>query len=203
MKKLIKPLLLAALMLVLMLIVGMRFTIPAGETAAVETESTPSPLAVQQPVHAMPVAVSETETTTEPEPEPETDWTLPAEYIAKTVYGEAGICSTTEQAAVIWCILNRTDSIDPFYPENIIAVITQPGQFCGYKEEHPVKPELYELALDVIDRWQREKDGEEDVGRVLPHEYLFFTGDGTHNYFRTDWRGGTAWDRSLPSPYEE
>lgn len=73
MKKLIKPLLLAALMLVLMLIVGMRFTIPAGETAAVETESTPSPLAVQQPVHAMPVAVSETETTTEPEPEPETD----------------------------------------------------------------------------------------------------------------------------------
>ena len=152
-------------------------------------------------------AARDTEPQAEKEPEDsqvnEPDWTREAEYIAKTVYGEAGICSTTEQAAVIWCILNRTDSIDPFYPENIIAVITQPGQFCGYKEEHPVKPELYELALDVIDRWQREKDGEEDVGRVLPHEYLFFTGDGTHNYFRTDWRGGTAWDWSLPSPYEE
>ena len=64
-------------------------------------------------------------------------------------------------------------------------------------------PELEELALDVIERWLDEKDGETEVGRVLPREYLFFTGDGKHNHFRTEWDGGQVWDWSLQSPYEE
>ena len=152
-------------------------------------------------------AARDTETQAEKEPEDsqvnEPDWTREAEYIAKTVCGEAGICSRTEQAAVVWCILNRVDSTDPYYPDDIIAVITQPGQFHGYKAEQPVEPELYELALDVIGRWQQEKDGEPDTGRVLPADYLFFSGDGIRNYFRKDWRGGTTWDWSLPSPYED
>ena len=63
--------------------------------------------------------------------------------------------------------------------------------------------ELEELALDVIERWLDEKDGEAEVGRVLPREYLFFTGDGKHNHFRTEWDGGQVWDWSLQSPYEE
>ena len=41
------------------------------------------------------------------------------------------------------------------------------------------------------------------LGRVLPREYLFFTGDGKHNHFRTEWDGGQVWDWSLQSPYEE
>ena len=57
-------------------------------------------------------------------------------------------------------------------------------------------------AADFIDRWQREKQGETDVGRVLPPEYLFFGGDGKHNTFRTEWDGGEYWDWSWPSPYE-
>ena len=64
-------------------------------------------------------------------------------------------------------------------------------------------PELEELALDVIERWLDEKDGKADTGRVLPREYLFFTGDGEHNHFRTEWDGGQVWDWSLQSPYEE
>lgn len=59
------------------------------------------------------------------------------------------------------------------------------------------------LALDVIERWLDEKDGETEVGRVLPREYLFFTGDGKHNHFRKEWDGGQVWDWSLQSPYEE
>ena len=62
---------------------------------------------------------------------------------------------------------------------------------------------LEELALDVIERWLDEKDGKADTGRVLPREYLFFTGDGEHNHFRTEWDGGQVWDWSLQSPYEE
>ena len=49
----------------------------------------------------------------------------------------------------------------------------------------------------------RDRDGETEVGRVLPREYLFFTGDGEHNHFRTEWDGGQVWDWSLQSPYEE
>lgn len=124
-----------------------------------------------------------------------------AEYIAKAVYGEARGCSTTEQAAVVWCILNRVDSDDPYYEEDIIGVVTQKDQFHGYDQGNPVQPELYALALDVLGRWQAEKNGADDVGRVLPTEYLFFSGDGEQNYFRTEYQGGVRWDWSLESPY--
>ena len=136
--------------------------------------------------------LTQTYVTHMPEPvirqeEPERDmsaWTDAAAYIAKTVYGEAMVCGTTERAAVVWCILNRADD-------------------ARDAADHPLLPELEELALDVIERWLDEKDGNADTGRVLPREYLFFTGDGEHNHFRTEWDGGQVWDWSLQSPYEE
>ena len=84
-----------------------------------------------------------------------------------------------------------------FLPESLI--VPNPDQ----PRKHFSQPELEELALDVIERWLDEKDGETEVGRVLPREYLFFTGDGKHNHFRTEWDGGQVWDWSLQSPYEE
>ena len=155
--------------------------------------------------------LTQTYVTRMPEPvirqkEPERDmsaWTEAAAYIAKTVYGEAMVCSTTERAAVVWCILNRVDDARDATPAGVIAVVTKPYQFHGYAADHPLLPELEELALDVIERWLDEKDGETDTGRVLPREYLFFSGDGKHNHFRTEWDGGQVWDWSLSSPYEE
>lgn len=138
--------------------------------------------------------------TTEPPPR---DWTEEAAYLAKTVYGEARFCSKTEQAAVMWCILNRVDDQSGMFPDDIPAVVTQRLQFHGYAADNPVLPELLELALDVIDRWQREKSGETDVGRVLPPEWLYFHGDLiAHNYFQKEYRGAELWNWSLPSPYE-
>ena len=136
-----------------------------------------------------------------PEENPAQDWSAEAEVLAKTVYGEARGCSITEQAAVIWCVLNRVDDECAFWPDDIIGAATQPKQFHGYYAGNPVTQEHYELALDVIDRWQREKNGEADVGRVLPPEYLYFHGDGEHNHFRTEYAGGHTWDWSLDSPY--
>ena len=130
-------------------------------------------------------------------------WTEAAAYIAKTIYGEAMVCSTTERATVAWCILNRADDARDATPAGVIAVVTKPHQFHGYAADNPVLPELKELALDVIGRWLDEKDGKADTGRVLPREYLFFYGDGKHNHFRTEWDGGQVWDWSLQSPYEE
>ena len=45
------------------------------------------------------------------------------EALAKLIYGEAGIVpSTTEQAAVAWCVLNRVD--DPRFPDTVLEVIS-------------------------------------------------------------------------------
>ena len=123
----------------------------------------------------------------------------PVEVIAKAVYGEAGICSTTEQAAVVWCICNR---VDAGYGD-LVEVTTAPHQFHGYDEDNPVTPEIQALVQDVLIRWRMEESCIGSVGRVLPKEYLFFSGDGRHNYFRTEWDGGVSWSWSLPSPYEE
>lgn len=117
-------------------------------------------------------------------------------YLAKMAWGEARGCSTTEQAATMWCVLNRVDSEE--FPDSVMEVVTQPGQFRAYSEENPVEEELYNLAYDVLMRW---KAG--GIGRVLPAEYLYFIGDDKNNYFYTDWGVFVdAWDWVLPSPYE-
>ena len=124
-------------------------------------------------------------------------------YIARTVWGEARGCSETEQAAVIWCILNRVDSSIRYMPDNIIDVVTQKHQFLGYVKTFPVTKKIRELVIDVLTRWEMEKAGVENVGRVLPPEYMWFHGDGWHNHFRDSYRGGNRWDWSLDSPYED
>ena len=124
-------------------------------------------------------------------------------YIARTVWGEARGCSKTEQAAVIWCILNRVDSSIRYMPDNIIDVVTQKYQFLGYIKTFPVTEKIRELVIDVLTRWEMEKAGVENVGRVLPPEYMWFHGDGRHNHFRESYRGGNRWDWSLDSPYED
>ena len=121
------------------------------------------------------------------------------EMLAKLVWGEARGCSITEQAAVIWTALNRVDSEEPYFPDTIEAVVTQPLQFIGYDPNHPVEPDKVELARDVLTRWL---SGEE--GRVLPKEYVYFHGDGMRNHFRIEYEhNGLYWDWSLDSPYEE
>ena len=123
------------------------------------------------------------------------------EAISKTVYGEAMVTGSDEEmSAVVWCILNRVDS--QIYPDSIIGVITQYKQFHGYHEDNPVDAGIETLVLDVLGRWEAEKQGQENVGRTLPTEYLFFWGDGWHNHFTTKFQGGDEWDWSLPNPYD-
>ena len=123
---------------------------------------------------------------------------------AKTVWGEArGIESQMEQAAVVWCALNRYDN---GHGESLESIFTEPHQF-HYDESFSTVDDygrdLTALVRDVVGRWEREKNGETNVGRVLPSEYIYFGGDGTHNYFRDDYNfNGNIWDWSLPNPYE-
>ena len=151
------------------------------------------------------------------EPEPIKLYTeADVDMLARLIYTEArGVRSKTEQAAVVWCVLNRLDN--PNRPQKTIAeVVCAPYQF-DYRPWAPVLPEFEELAEDVLERWEREKNGVEDVGRttagspaspkgasrVLPAEYQYFEGWGGRNWFSAEWRSDEYWDWSLPSPYED
>lgn len=122
-------------------------------------------------------------------------------YIAKTLYGEYRGESKEQQAAVVWCILNRVG--EHGFAEDVIGVITQPSQFFGYSADNPVLDYLWNISEDVYKRWLVEQSSEEDidVGRILPKEYKWFSGNGNVNIFRDQYIGGNEWDWSLESPY--
>ena len=98
-------------------------------------------------------------------------------------------------------MLNRVDDSGA----SISKVITAPNQFA-YSRNAPTKcsgEDYTVLARDVLSRWSMEKDGLTDVGRVLPREYMWFYGNGGHNWFRDSVRGGQLWDWSMGDPYGE
>ena len=168
------------------------------DVSAAETNFAPAPVAEAEPV----------ETAVEPETiaaaETEMPYTVEdAEALAKAMWGEARGCGDTHMAAVGWCALNRVDS--PAWADDLLEVLSQPNQFCGYDPEYPVEPHILEIACDVLDRYYFEKEtGIRNPGRVLPENYYYFTGDGYLNYFRTEYADtGVYWDWSLPSPYAD
>lgn len=120
------------------------------------------------------------------------------ELIGRTIWGEAdGVKSEAERAAVAWCILNRVDASG----HTIEEVVTAPEQFDGYRTWGDCPQRHLDLAADVLTRWKAEKGGAEEVGRVLPSDYLYFIGDGERNHFSIEWRSTDYWDWSLHSPY--
>lgn len=137
-----------------------------------------------------------------PPPEPEHIFTAyDAELIGRTIWGEAeGVQSKAERAAVAWCVLNRVDARGVTIEE----AVTARKQFQGYRPADQwgeCPQEHIELAMDVLLRWEAEKNGAENVGRVLPAEYQYFMGDGERNHFTVEYLGTDAWDWSMASPY--
>ena len=121
------------------------------------------------------------------------------DMLARLVYSEArGVDSEMEQAAVIWCVLNR---VDAGYG-TIKGVITARHQFA-YSSRITVTDEFRALAQDVVTRWLLEQRGIENVGRVLPSDYLWFSGRNGHNWFRNAYRRGDYWDWDCENPYSE
>lgn len=111
------------------------------------------------------------------------------------------ISTEYQQACAMWVALNRFDA--GFEGDSIADVIAAPHQFHGYDPEHTISEELLALAYDVLDRWQEEKQGAADVGRVLPAEYLFFVGNGDHNNFTVEYGTGMYYAWTLHDPYVE
>ncbi len=121
--------------------------------------------------------------------------------LTKTLYDECrGVTSVTEQACVAWTVCNRVD--DGYWGDTILEILEYPNAFA-YNPNTEIDPELYELAKDVLNRWNAERNGETDTGRVLPPDYMYFHGDGQHNYFRNAYAGDyEIWDYSWKTPYK-
>lgn len=130
------------------------------------------------------------------------DHNADAVRMAKAMYCEArGISSKRELSMICWAILNRVDS--PLFPNTITGVVT-PGQIA-YRSGAPTVNDhgidLVALAQDVLARWWKEKHGETNVGRTLPAGYVYYAGDGHHNYFREQYRGKGSYNFGLWDPY--
>lgn len=164
-------------------------------TAPEEKEPEPEQVAI---VEQMKVTIAEPEQE-QPELLPQLYTEKDIELIGRTIWGEAGgVQSKAERAAVAWCILNRVDAFE----QSIEEVVTAPYQFQGYRPEGDCPEEHFELAEDVLERWQMEKYGVEDVGRVLPADCLYFLGDGQRNHFTNEWQSTDYWGWELPDPYK-
>ena len=104
--------------------------------------------------------------------------------VAKTVWGEARGCSREEQMLVVWCICNRADSSEA----SIEQVVKAPRQFHGYNPEHPVTDEIRSVVLEVLDAWSSGQEALVYEPYATTSEYLYFSGDGVHNWFREEWK---------------
>lgn len=131
--------------------------------------------------------------------EPPTVNMTEVDLISKVVFGEARGCTPEQQAAVVWCILNRYDAGFGTIEE----IIKAPNQFSGWNVHNPVINSIKEIVVDVLTRYEMEKICVGNVGRVLPKEYLWFNGNGEVNIYRCDYNDyDNMWDWSLPNPYE-
>lgn len=131
--------------------------------------------------------------------------------LAKTMYAESqvvywnndkwGVSYTARQAAVGWIALNRYDS--GRFGDTLSEILSKPAQFA-YSSDTVATEHMLWLASDIVERWWAEQQGKTDVGRTIPADYLFFSGDGRENYFRKEYENtGAVWDWSLPDPYCE
>ena len=105
--------------------------------------------------------------------------------LAQMAYGEARGLADYEIAACMWVALNR---VDAGWGETVEAVVSAPGQFAGYSAENPVTDGLAAIARDVLTRHDAQRQGER-VPREIGPEYLWFSGDGEHNWFRAAYDG--------------
>lgn len=158
------------------------------ETSYPNTEQTTLKIEISSPLAYMPKTEGETN-------EPEQQKPLHYNYteadinmLAKLVFAEAGGCSEDEQRLVVWTVFQRVDSSDHDFKDmnTIEAVVTAPNQFAYYPKS-PVIENIRAVCEAEISKWANFEQPPtiEPYAPTLP--YLFFEGDGYHNWFRAEW----------------
>lgn len=107
---------------------------------------------------------------------PEEAW-----MVAQTIYGEAGVCSYEECRLVAWCICNRVDS---GIWGGTISDVVNPGQFHGYNPNREIADEYLAIAWEVLTEWSMGEEADILEPYATTSGYLYFYGDGSHNWFR-------------------
>ena len=183
----------------------------------------PPILPLEEPVETDPVIETIPETTEEPIIQPIFTYDIyDIVCLAKLIQGEGGGLSKLEKSAIVWCALNYLDSGK--WEHTIIEVVKSPNRFTGFSEDCKVTTENLWVANDVLERYTRELNGETEVGRTLPKDYICFRGfkwkekavefgltkpTYSHNWFFTvaEYRKEKFerkyWDWSLPNPYKD
>ena len=107
---------------------------------------------------------------------------------ALLAWGEYSGSDYAQRTAPIWCACNRADAWG-----QTLEDVMHSDAFHGLLTEREVPEEWYDLARETLARWELEKMGYIDVGRTLPSEYLYFSGNGTVNVYRTQYTGGLTY----------
>lgn len=110
------------------------------------------------------------------------------EKAARMAWGEYSGTDYAQRTAPIWCACNRADAWEMTLDE-----VMHSDAFHGLLTEREVPAEWYDLARETLARWELEKMGYIDVGRTLPSEYLYFSGNGVVNVYRTEYIGGVEY----------
>ena len=116
---------------------------------------------------------------------------IPDELVAEAAllaWGEYSGSDYAQRTAPIWCACNRADAWGQTLEE-----VMHSDAFHGLLTEREVPAEWYDLARETLARWELEKMGYIDVGRTLPSEYLYFSGNGVVNVYRTEYIGGVEY----------
>ena len=172
------------------------------ETEVVETESVETEVTETEVTETEKAEVVETESESESEMQI-SDYGYDEEQaiaLAQLMWAEARGCSEREQSLVAWTVLNRVD-VEYDGRTDFWSILTEPDQFA-YNCNNPFLKYEYNIAVDVLQRWAAEKNGVVDSGRTLPKGYLYYYGDGKHNYFSTDGQSDELWF-GLGDPYAE
>ena len=107
---------------------------------------------------------------------------------ALLAWGEYSGSDYAQRTAPIWCACNRADAWEMTLDE-----VMHSDAFHGLLTEREVPEEWYGLVRETLARWELEKMGYIDVGRTLPSEYLYFSGNGEYNTYRTEYIGGVEY----------
>ena len=83
---------------------------------------------------------------------------------------------------VVWCICNRVDLNDSSITEEVT-----PNMFHGYIDTNPVIDEIKEMVIEVLDAWSAGEEALVYPPYATTPDYLYFGGDGQHNWFREEY----------------
>ena len=114
---------------------------------------------------------------------PPRQWTYDdVTVISRMVWGEARGVSRNEQKLVVWTVINRLEN--GRYGSSLIGVVRARGQFHGYSSRFPVTEAIREMVIEVLEAWDRGEPAKVYPPFARTPYYLYFHGDGRHNWFR-------------------